>query len=276
MKTLDRKESHRQKDVFVVSRAPLRDLPHLGRLKLLRDRPAIHQVLLTADAEAWLASDREAASDLMAEVLQTKVAKRRLGQLVFLEPPRLESLAPAEDLFLSVAWADDRKRWLPMDELIEVRDAPDPREYIVGGMADPQAGTLTVYRGDFSRLTVPLAVFKPAGTGVAIDAEDFAVIDGGHAVRLGDYEAAADAIFYEGDPAYRRRLRRRRRAEEKTFGASLRRLRIQRGLRQSDFHPLPARTIARIERGEVATSHGQTRARIAERLGVAPEEIESY
>jgi transcriptional regulator with XRE-family HTH domain len=53
-------------------------------------------------------------------------------------------------------------------------------------------------------------------------------------------------------------------------------LRILRGLRQSDFTPLPAKTIARIERGEVAKPHGPTLVRIAERLGVGAGEIESY
>jgi hypothetical protein len=95
-------------------------------------------------------------------------------------------------------------------------------------------------------------------------------------VRFGKYEATADAIFYECDPDYRKRLRKKMQAEEKTFGASLRRLRIMRGLRQSDFAPLPAKTIARIERGEVEKPHGTTLDRIADRLGVAPKEIESY
>ena len=123
---------------------------------------------------------------------------------------------------------------------------------------------------------VPLAIFKPTGTGTTMDPSDFEVIDSSHAIRLGPYEAAADAIFYETDPEYRRRLRRQLRQEEKTFGASLRRLRVLRGLRQGDFTPLSAKTVARIERGEVAKPHGPTLARLAHRLGVAPEEIESY
>ena len=85
----------------------------------------------------------------------------------------------------------------------------------------------------------------------------------------------ADAIR-RNDRSTAERYRRRLRAEEKTFGASLRRLRVLRGLRQNDFAPLPAKTIARVERGEVAKPHGQTLGRIAERLGVAAGEIESY
>jgi hypothetical protein len=277
MKTLKRKKPLARKGIFVVSSKVLENLPRRhGRLTPVRDRPAIRQVMNSGEVEAWVVADAQAASDLLAEASAAKVSKRRLGRLVFLEPPRLESLAAALDLFRSVAWANDRKRWLPMEELIEVLNTPDPREYLVGGMVDAEAGTLTLYRGDFSRLRIPLSIFQPTAKGVQIDPAQFEVIDCGHAVRLGAYEAGADAIFYECDPAYRKRLRRQRRAEEKTFGASFRRLRIQRGLRQGDFTPLTAKTIARIEHGEVQKPHGKTLTRIADRLGVAPEEIESY
>jgi hypothetical protein len=123
---------------------------------------------------------------------------------------------------------------------------------------------------------VPLSIFTPSGDGTAPDFADFAPIDYGHAVRFDPYQAAADAIFYEADPEWRRRMRKRLTAEERSFGASLRRLRLQRQLRQSDFGDVPKKTIARIERGEVSKPHGTTLARIAGVLGVTPEEIESY
>ena len=69
---------------------------------------------------------------------------------------------------------------------------------------------------------------------------------------------------------------RQRRAEEKGFGASLRRLRLQRGLRREDFAPLSPKTIARIEQGRVRNLHAKTQATIAMTLGVQPEEIETY
>lgn len=288
MKIAERKEPIRRANIFVVARGQVHELPaRRGRVAPLRSRPAIRKAIAAAHApsakvsvvapeiEAWLISDREAFQDLLAEAMAAKVPRRKLGRLVFLNPPRLENVAAALDLFRSVGWTDDRQRWLPWLELIEVLNAPAPREYIVGGMVDPDSQTLTVYRGDFSRLTVPLSIFKPSGEGIAIDPADFEVIDTGHAVRLGKYQAAADAIFYEGDPDYRKEYRRRLRASEKTFGASLRRLRILRGLRQGDLG-LPAKTVARIERGEVARPHGKTLALIAANLGVEPEEIETY
>jgi hypothetical protein len=277
MKTIDRIRRGRKRPIYLVSTNPLQSLfKRRGRLMNLRSRPAIHRAMVAAEAEAWLASDEAAANDLLAEASDSGLARRRLGSLVLLGAPRLESLPFALDLFQSVAWAHDRKSWLPMDELIEVLNAADPDEFIVGGMVDQLMETLTIYRGDFSRLTVPLAIFKPTGKGVTINPADFEVIDSGIAVRLGSYEAASDAIFYECDGAYRKRIAGKRRAEDRSFPACVRRLRILRGLRQTDFAPLPARTVARIERGEVGKPHGKTLARLAERLRVTPEEIESY
>ena len=60
------------------------------------------------------------------------------------------------------------------------------------------------------------------------------------------------------------------------IGACLRRLRLQRGLRQSDFGDVSAKTIARIERGETEVPLGQTLKAIVARLEVEPDEITSY
>jgi hypothetical protein len=47
-------------------------------------------------------------------------------------------------------------------------------------------------------------------------------------------------------------------------------------LKRSDFPSLSAKTIARIERNEIDKPHGTTLAAIADRLGVAPDEIGDY
>ena len=57
---------------------------------------------------------------------------------------------------------------------------------------------------------------------------------------------------------------------------SLFRLRQQRRLKRTDFAPLTAKTIARIERNEVAKPHGTTLNAIAKRLRIAPDEIADY
>lgn len=104
----------------------------------------------------------------------------------------------------------------------------------------------------------------------------FSVEDAGQTVALGDYEASVDAMLYEFDPQARRRMRRREIGADATFGGSLRRLRIHKGLRRSDFAPISAKSIARIERGEIEAPRGATIAVIAKRLGVRPDQIKSF
>ncbi|MGI8553115.1 MAG: helix-turn-helix domain-containing protein [Dehalococcoidia bacterium] len=147
---------------------------------------------------------------------------------------------------------------------------------VIGGFVDPQSETLTLYRGDFEKFSVPLSLFKPSGTNAVPDAAAFDVTDCGQTIRLGNYEAATDAILYDVDADFRRAINAKRREEDKTFGACLRRLRKTRGLRQGDFGPIPAKTIARIERGETQEPHGKTLQLLAEGLGVEPDEIVSY
>ena len=101
-------------------------------------------------------------------------------------------------------------------------------------------------RGNFDRMTVPLSIFRPSGTSKP-DFRRIELDDYGHTVRFGEYEASADFILYEADPDYRKRLNAKRRVEEKGFGPSLRRLRIQKATRQEDFPGINAKIIARIE-----------------------------
>ena len=86
----------------------------------------------------------------------------------------------------------------------------------------------------------------------------------------------AGPILYELDPQYRRRLKKQQRREERTFGAALMRLRTQRRLKRSDFGPVSAKEIARIERNEVAKPHARTLEAVAARLGVRVAEIADY
>jgi len=97
-----------------------------------------------------------------------------------------------------------------------------------------------------------------------------------HTLRFGEYEASAHLVLYQLDPAYRRRAKQQRIAEERGFGPSLRRLRILRHLSRGDFPGITAKTIARLERGETAKPHGRTLLRIAKTLGVPPDQLESY
>ena len=69
----------------------------------------------------------------------------------------------------------------------------------------------------------PIASF-PARGGVAPDPSRLSVEEYGQTIRMGEYEAAFNAILYERDARYRRRARKRMIQEEQTLGASIRRL----------------------------------------------------
>jgi len=119
------------------------------------------------------------------------------------------------------------------------------------------------------------AKFKGVGT-EAVWITDSASINFGQTVRLGQFEAATEAVLYEFDPDFRRKERKRRIVEDATFGGSLRRLRIQKGLKRSDFTSLSSKEVARIERGEVGTPRDETLNILSEHLGVPAEDIDTY
>jgi len=164
-----------------------------------------------------------------------------------------------------------------LNELVEVLKQPNRADFCIGGSVEPEHQMVVLVRGILDVLPVPMEVFKPTGDGIEPDFDDFEVIDYGQTLRFGRYEASFDAVLYEMDEDYRRRLNKQRTMDERTLGASLRRLRAQRGLSRDDFLPeLSAKSIARIERGEVEKPHKRTLGKIAHRLGVSVEELETY
>lgn len=64
--------------------------------------------------------------------------------------------------------------------------------------------------------------------------------------------------------------------KDTSFGGALRRLRLARGIPRAGFGGIAAKTIARIERGEIAKPQAHPLARIAKTLGVEPSEIETF
>ena len=200
-------------------------------------------------------------------------ARRADCRLLALEPVAPPRLAFLRHVFKSVI-AD--AELLDLNELWEVLDSPDKRDLIVGGVPDAEDRALILYRGDFTSMIVPFDWFEPRPEAGAPDWAKFQVTDYGQTLRMGEYEAASDAILYEFDPVFRREAKTRLFEADDSFGAALRRLRIQRGLRQSDFFPISAKEVARIERGEVGSPRRSTMLILGERLGVAPEEIASY
>jgi hypothetical protein len=239
------------------------------RPRVIRDKDDLVDILTNVPKVLLIADDNTALLRILATV---RLKPRASADLLLLDSDgRAEFF---EWLFRRVVIANPG--FLPAEELGEVLASPERANLFIGGQVDVDAGALLLIRGDLSSVMVPLSMFRAAPDGPQPDPSRFSVTDHGQTIQLGDYESASDAILYEVDPEFRRALAKRRRAEEKTFGASLRRLRIQRGLRQGDFSGISEREIGRIERGEVEKPHQDTLRLIARRLGVRVEEIDEY
>ncbi len=210
----------------------------------------------------WLISAGPAHGTRQRLLLLVEVAK---GEREFLEA-----------LFERVVAPDDGVQLAKADDLAEILGDPDRRNFFIGGAVSPAFKSLVLYRGDLEPVVVPWSWFRARPSGPKPDFAEFDVVDAGQTVKLGDYEGASDAILYEFDPDFRHEQRKRRVQEDQSFGGSLRRLRLQRGLSRNEFPGLSAKEIARLERGEVKKPHPETLAIIAERLRVKPEDIATY
>jgi hypothetical protein len=200
---------------------------------------------------------------------------KRLGLLVMLDRVQVDAVMPLYASFRQVFFSP-QKAFLPPEEMSEVLEAANKNELVIGGALDERSRTLTLYRGDGGLLIVPLTTFRPSGEGLRPNFDKFVVTDYGQTLKFGEYEASTAAVLYEFDADFRRRLREKRRQDERGFGPSLRRLRRQKGLGQGDFPPLSAKTIARIEQCEVEKPHGATLKTIEQRLETSAAEIETF
>jgi hypothetical protein len=265
-----------QRFVFLGSQKGLFKGPLPPRVFVCHDRSEVEAaVTSTTKRVTWISFTRHFTEILLEKAVDTR-ADLRGSHLITLKPPRSESISALLGLFHPVFGLVEGFQWLPKEELVEVITRDDASEHFIGGSVDLKAKTLTLLRGDIEAVVAPFAIFEASGDGTVPDFAMLRLTDYGRTVALGDYEASADAILYELDPAYRRRLRKQRRQSERTFGASLMRLRKQRRLKRSDFVPISSKEIARIERNEVEKPHTKTLAAIANRLGVRAEEIEDF
>ena len=235
--------------------------------------------LKTCVQDAWsrvvFVSCASGSTDALLKARLKAQRGRRFEQLLTMEPPRTGSVPALLGVFGKVIGLGGY-RWLPLEELIKVLTGKDAVNRFIGGAADSESRTLALVRGDRQTVVVPFSLFEETADGVKPDFSALAVTDYGHTVALGEYEASTDAILYEIDAEYRRNLNKERQKSERSFGASLRRLRIQKRLSRSAFTPLAAKTIARIERNEIEKPHGKSLDIIAHRLGVPVDQIETY
>ena len=230
-------------------------------------------VAIATKDSVWVSFARDLTDRLIK--LATS-APSTLGIGLFVHPLDVNAIPCLSSLFGRIAFAADGG-FISAEELAEVFVAPNRKNLFIGGFVSPTSETVTFWRGDLESLTVPFSAFPKSGTGTKPDFDRLAIIDGGQTVQFDEYEAAVDVILYEYDLDYRREISKQRLEEDRSFGAALRRLRKQRGLRREDFGPdLAAKTIARIEQGKVSRIQKATLQSLATRLSVEPEEIGSY
>lgn len=217
------------------------------------------------------------ASDLTeALVKSAALGAPTFGRGLFIHSLDMNTIPALSSFFRRIAFTMDGG-FIPAEELVEVLEAGNRPDLFIGGGVNHATDTITFWRGDLKPLTVPFLAFEKSGAGAKPDFNRFAVIDSGQTIQLGDYEAAVDAVLYEYDPEFRRRISKKRLEEDQSFGGSLRRLRKQRGLRREDFEPdLSAKTIARIEQGNVKRIQKKTLKTLAAHLAVEPEEIKTF
>jgi hypothetical protein len=161
-------------------------------------------------------------------------------------------------------------------DLMKVLTGDNPADLLLGGMADEEAQAVVLIRGNLESLTVPFDWFASEEGSTKPDFRDLEVIDCGQTLRLGEYEAATDAILYAFDAEYRKRAKANALEQDESFGGALKRLRLSKGLTRNDFPGVSAKEIARIEGGKIEKPHRATLEKLAKVLRVRPEEIESY
>lgn len=201
--------------------------------------------------------------------------KRRRPDLLVLQPLRSDFRMAFDAVFRRIV-DGSAVGILPKGQLKAVLSAAHRKNLIIGASYVEKGDVLLLVRGDLSHLLVPLSSFRKRPAGPVPDPEDLSIEDYGQTVRLGQYEASTDAILYEHDPDYRKAARKNLINSDDSLGGSIRRLRLQRGLKQADFPGLLPRTIGRIERGEVETPQPATLQRIASHLGVTVDELSTY
>lgn len=260
---------------FVLNRSKPRSLA-LSALnaKFLGTATEVRNELTKPDTAAlWISYDKTLTRELLRSMSHAGVS---FADAVFIHPLAAESTVTIASYFKHFAFSED-KFFLEPVELAEALTADNRSDLFIGGLVDDSAETITLWRGNLERLTVPYSAFPKSGDGIKPDFARFKVADYGQTISFGGYEAAADAVLYEHDPDYRRRIKKERQATEQSFGASLRRLRVQRGLSRDDFAPeIASKTVARIESGEVKSVQKKTMEALAKRLGVTPDEIGSF
>ena len=228
----------------------------------------------------WIVPDMGAMTGLLEAVqllLERDRRPHRFGGLLALEPTEPSTTPVLGALFEPVVGALPSFEHLPYEALLEVMTLPaeSAGDLVIGGWSSLENELLILVRGDLRTVVAPFSMFARTPR-ARPDFRQLAIEDHGHTVRLGSYEASTDSILHDLDPDYRRRLNARRRASDRGLGPALRRLRVQRGLSRSDFEGISAKTLARIERGEITQPRKATVRALEATLGLGLNEIASF
>lgn len=239
----------------------------------LRTRQALLDAFNAAHRDAiWVAPNSESLAPLAAEA-PSPVGEQRL---LVLDEMKEVTHHLFSAFFRYVVTTSNRLKLLGFDELIEVLTSPDRSNLFIGGAVDEEGEAVLLYRGNVEPLVVPLSWFVNESSPSRANPKAFSVDDFGQTVRLGTFEAAADAILYEFDPEFRKAAKKRALLEDPSFGAAIRRLRLQKGLSRRDFSGVTEKAIARLERNEVSRPRLRTLEAVASTLGVPVEELREY
>ena len=246
----------------------------IGRATRVETAEAIRTALKQTRRRAlWIAPTGHALELLHTALSGKALCGPRLLALDHVDAGRRQLM---RTYFREVISPDDGLRLLPTTELFEVLNSPNRADLVIGAAVATGDSAVVLIRGNLERLVVPLHWFRPRPTGPRPDTNRFSIADHGQTIRLGEYEAATDALLYEFDEQYRKRARKRRLESDNSLGGAVRRLRLQKELRQADFPGVTAKEIARIERGEITKPHRRTLTTIAARLGVPVEQLGTY
>jgi hypothetical protein len=241
--------------------------------RLVKSRNAVvHALEGPMEGQIWILASERSIDVLIRAMAEVPPRVRRAKVISYLRPSPEDAQVIESgfgQVFLGVQVMVD------VEDLAAILSSEHPEDFCIAAASDEARRAIRLWRGDFSVLLVPLSAF-PERAGVRADPTRLGIEDGGQTVRLGHYEVAFNALLHERDPLYRRRAKKRMIRDEQSLGASIRRLRLARGLARGDFEGLDPRTLARVERGEVDHPHRDTLDRIAKRLGVRAEELAEY
>lgn len=176
-----------------------------------------------------------------------------------------------QEVFNKVAVIQDK--YLHTDELVDVLRAENRDELVIGASIDKSLQVITFTKGDLTKLAIPFSFFQNVSSNIKFDSLE--LIDYGQTVKFGKIEISFDSILYEYSEEYRKKLIKKRRSENQSFGACLRRYRMLKKMKQTDFKTIGEREIRRIENEQV-DPHMSTKNEILSELGISEKELLTY